>query len=154
VAITLTSERSDELTSEQGDDLIRNEDFPLDGEPCVRMSMNKHPVGDIVSLRDYVDTRLCAIEHTIKVSNEQINYRLTNMNKFREKFDILTSTLVSKQEFNDCIKSLHSDVENLKLFQAELKGKASQASVNIANAIAITGLVIGLLSLLLKLYGQ
>jgi len=123
-----------------------------------------------VSLRDYVDSRLAAIEKATTVAYDSMNKRLEGMNEFRQSIQDISGKTVTRMEFDQLrerlggyascsevddldkrMEELRSQVGSLQETRAELRGKASQQSVMIALGISSIGILLSVLSLLEKL---
>ena len=136
---------------------------------------------DGVTLRDYVDSRLAAMEKATTVAYTSMNERLATMNEFRQSMQDMRGETVSRAEFNqmrerltlyaNCaeldalrdrveqmrqvresqIKVLEDEIQSLSEFRAELRGKASTQSVMWAYAISAIGILFSIISLFEKL---
>jgi len=136
----------------------------------------KHPTPgqrDVVTLRDYVEARLIAMDKATDLAYEKMEIRLRNMNEFREALSDQAGKFVPRiesQVAHDAIKvelkvemekikadlkeelsEVCSDVEVLRDFKSTMEGKASQHSVNIALVLGLIGAGVGVLSMLLAI---
>jgi hypothetical protein len=135
---------------------------------------------DGVSLRDYVDSRLAAIEKATTVAYDSMNKRLETMNEFRQSMQDMRGETVTRSEFSQMrerltlyascaevdslrdrveqmrqvresqIKALEDEIQSLSEFRAELRGKASQQSVLIALGVSAVGVFLSIISIIEK----
>jgi len=128
---------------------------------------------DVVSLREYIETRLESMDKATDLAYEKIEMRLAHMNEFRGALSDQTSrfiTRVESQAARDAIKvelkvdmeqikadlkadlfEVCSDVEVLRDFKNTMEGKASQHSVNVALILGLIGAGVGVLSMILAI---
>ena len=113
---------------------------------------------DGVSLKEYFDTRLDAVQMSTELAARSLESRLSQMNEIREAMREQAARSPSRDEVNILIDKLASetrieirkicaDINDLKLSRAELHGKASQSSLNISMALALLGLLFGLINI-------
>jgi hypothetical protein len=121
---------------------------------------NRRIEAEFVTLRDYVDTRLDAIEKEKDASTRALEKRLDGMNEIRDALKDQQSFFVSKAEYRTAHERLADDIRSLRESRALLEGKASTESVNKVGNTALTGIAIGVIgmiisviSLLLRLMG-
>ena len=113
---------------------------------------------DGVSLKEYFDTRLDAVQMSTDLAARSLESRLSQMNEIREamreqaarspsrdEVSILIDKLASETRIE--IRKICADINDLKLSRAELHGKASQSSLNISMALALLGLLFGLINI-------
>lgn len=151
-------------------------------------TQNNPPIGsgkghtvEYVTLRDYIDTRIDAIEKAISVAYRSMESRLEGMNEFRNTLKDQNLSFITKAEYQlahdrlveeikttrDQIARLltrtehdasftrvSEQIKSLELSRAELQGKASQSSVNIAYGISIVGLLVGIIGIILGFVGK
>jgi hypothetical protein len=115
---------------------------------------------EIVTLKEYVDARLMAIDKATEVAYTMMDARLDSMNEIRNSLRDQGRTFVSKAEYTVAHDRLMDDVRSLRESRALLEGKASTESVNKVGTTALTGIAIGVfgliisvISLLLRLMG-
>jgi len=104
------------------------------------------PDPDKVSLLYHLEARLEAMEKAVGMANKALDIRLEHMNEFRDQIERERKEYVRRIEFDMEARK----VRDLELSRAELAGKASQASVNVALIMAIAGLIVGALGIFLK----
>lgn len=116
----------------------------------------------VVSWRDYVDTRLGALEKAAEASHvamekativaqTAIENRLASMNEIRETMRDQATRMATRAELGIAQDAIEKDLRALREFRAELQGKASQSQVNVALLLAVLG---PLLSVALWLLGR
>jgi hypothetical protein len=101
---------------------------------------------DGVSLREYVEFRLCAIQQAIDKSEKILNVRLEAMNEFRDALKDQSANFLTKEAYDAKHTVLQNQVDDLRLSKATLDGKASAASVYVGYAIALIGIILAILS--------
>jgi hypothetical protein len=106
---------------------------------------------DIVSLRDYIESRLDAIRSTMQATDKTVEARLLAMNELREQINAERGHYLPRSEHEAIHKSLDEDIRSLRESRSELAGKASMAQLYATWIFASVGLVISLLSLLKNL---
>jgi hypothetical protein len=104
----------------------------------------------VVSWRDYVDTRILALEQATNLAAKTLEKRLEGMNEFREALKNQASLFITRSEMELEIEKMEKDIRVLRESKANLEGKASQISVVIALAISILGLFVGIIGLIYK----
>ena len=122
---------------------------------------------DGITLRDYMEARLSAIEKASQLAaqaditakaltrqeGEDMRRRLdatatcTELESLEQRLTA-TNNLIDRQ-----VKSLSDDIRSLSEFRAEVRGKASQQSVMIALGVSGLGVVLSIVSLVEKLGG-
>jgi hypothetical protein len=117
---------------------------------------------DTISLREYVDEKLKALEQARIMAFSELERRLENMNEFRAQLNDQAKTFVTKNEhqimFEHVTKHLdliNTDIRLLREFRALMEGKASQESVSKvaviagrANLIAFASLIVAIASVI------
>ena len=109
---------------------------------------------EVVSLKEFIEaklhsqaklfeTKLDAVEKATLLAKESIDQRLAGMNEFRDALKDQTANLVTRGEFD----RQTGEINSLKLTRAVLEGKASQGAVYIGYVIAVTGIVLAIISL-------
>ena len=98
-----------------------------------------------VSIKEYFDARINALEKATTVAANSLEKRLEGMNEFRSQLKDQQSTLMPRTEFNSLHTLIVNDIQDLKESRAELRGKASQKSVIVAYIISGISLVIAVI---------
>jgi hypothetical protein len=105
---------------------------------------------DGVSLRDYVDSRLSAMDRAVVLAREQMERRLDGMNEFRDTLRDQASKFITRAECDLAKDKIEDDVQELREFRAALDAKASQGAVYIAYGLSALGLLLGAIGLLVR----
>ena len=134
-------------------------------------------MADIATLKQYIDLRIVNIENATSLATNSMDKRLESMNEFRGQLNDQTRTFINREEFGTLtskidadvralrdtrgqfigreeyaanLNKLESDVQLLQLSKASLEGKASATSVYIAWGFSFVGIMIAIVSLLIK----
>lgn len=122
----------------------------------------------LVSLRDYVDTRLAAQQQAVDAARQLMEARMQRQEAETERrLDVLNhlrSDVLSKTEFISAHAALTSEfhgeaaglraeVAMLKEWKAEQGGKASMTSVYLAYVLGVVGLIISAVALVHEMVG-
>ena len=102
---------------------------------------------DMVSIRDYFDTRLIAIEQATGIAAASMEKRLNGMNEFRDTLRDQASRFVTRQEMDSQFAIVNVTLGELRTFKDRMQGKASAGSVYLAWALSGIGLIIGMVGL-------
>ena len=100
---------------------------------------------NMVSLRDYVDTRLEAVAVSTTLQAAAIEKRLDAMNEFRESLRDQAGLMATRIE----LEALCEKVDKLENWRSGMEGKASQDDVNKVAMTASRGNLFGVLGILL-----
>ena len=120
---------------------------------------NRFDYQDGVSLRDFLCNKISNLDQkmelTFKLNQSAIdkaessmNARLESMNEFRDTLRDQNKTFITKSEH----EYLEKQIVDLQLSKAELAGKATQSSVNISYIIAISSILISVVSLIVNFF--
>lgn len=99
-----------------------------------------------ISLRDYFEVRIAALEKAVQVAKVEMDRRLDGMNEFREQLNTQANKFLTRTEY----ELLRLDVQSLKEVQAELRGKASRNSVTIAYALSAASIMVSIIIAITK----
>ena len=115
-----------------------------------RAAGNPHRLtqGDVVSLKEHIESRFAAIEKAIEIALAALDKRLDGMNEIREAMRDQSGYFISRKEVELQLDKISADITALKEYRAEAKGKASMLSVAISALLGIAGIVIGVIGLL------
>ena len=102
---------------------------------------------DYISLREYIDTLLEARDKETDRAYQSMEKRLEGMNEFRDALKDQSSTYLTKSEYKLAHDRILDDIRGLRESRAELHGKASQKSVDIAMILGVISLLVGLIGL-------
>jgi len=103
----------------------------------------------IDDLRLYLDSKFDALDVSTKVAYNAMEKRLEGMNEFRQAMADQSNTFVTRSEISQFTDRVNADLRMLRESKAELQGKASQLSVNIALFLSVAGIGISLIKLIL-----
>lgn len=112
------------------------------------VSLKEHFENHLQSMKELFTSRLEALEKAIDVATGIQHERNVAQNEWRGTVTDLTNTFVPAKEYKLMNETMRGDIQSLKESRAELSGKASQVSVDIAYVIAIIGVLIGIAGLL------
>jgi hypothetical protein len=99
----------------------------------IRLSMEK------------VNGDLRTLENSFNTANVGLEKRLEAMNEFRSQLKDQASGFFTRNEHDQFSKRIEEDIRSLRESRAQLEGKASQNSVNIAYVIAGVSMIISLI---------
>lgn len=127
----------------------------------MRMKKKNCHSGEYVSLKKYFESKVKNIYHTMvlnsklierstKLAAKSLETRLEHMNEFRAAMSDQSKHYLTKQEFTIQHERVMEDIKILRESKANLEGKASTKSVMIAYIISGIGLLISLITLILK----
>jgi hypothetical protein len=98
----------------------------------------------LVSLREYLEARIAAVEAGIVAAKESADMRLEGMNQFRQQIERERSFYVPRGEYQIARDGLEKAVHEQQLKWSNLEGKASQSSVIGAYVVAGVGWVLAI----------
>ena len=105
-----------------------------------------------VSLKEYFERILTeykdSMADALSIRSRETERRLDNLNGEAERLKNIQATYLPRTEYSLQYDHLKDDIESLKLSRAELRGKASQTSVNVAYGISFISMILGLISML------
>lgn len=107
-----------------------------------------------ISLKEYFNIRVDAIEKSIEVAHEEMNRRLEGMNEFRKQLDRQSDDFFSRSEHELFRRKVEEDIQGLREFRSEMRGKASQSSVILSTLLAVGGLLLASISIVLGFFGK
>lgn len=109
--------------------------------------MTDNETRSLVSLRDYVDTRLAALDKAMELATRILDKRLDSMNEIRGSMRDQAATMATRQELQAKLDIVDVELRSLREFRVALEAKASQQSVNVALALSLIGLAISIVKL-------
>lgn len=112
------------------------------------------PHETLVTLKEYFDVRLSALDRASDVAYRAMEKRLESMNEFRSQMKDQAGSFITKAEFRVYLDKIDGDIRVLREYKSTLEGKASQSSVVISLLLAGAGLILSIASLLVKVYGN
>src|SRR3989304_5414015 len=95
--------------------------------------------GEFVTLREYLESRIQAVERGIEVANRSMQERLSGMNEFRDTLKDQAARFVTRDELETKLSTIDRQLKELQLDKAKLDGKASQSQAMITLIFAIIG---------------
>jgi hypothetical protein len=116
--------------------------------------MTKDGLESKVSIKDYIDARLAAISTAVDKAEATLAVRLAGMNEFREQLKDQASRFITRDEACAIFKPALEDIRELRDFVATHRGKASQSSVLFLGALSISGFLLALLGIYLRISGK
>ena len=116
---------------------------------------------EIAGLKEYFDIKIDSMDKALVVAQREMERRLEGMNEFRAQLDRQNSEFITRQQFEskheaiqEQFESKHEankkDIQDLKLTGALLEGKASQKSLNFVMFVSVASLIIGAISIILR----
>jgi uncharacterized coiled-coil DUF342 family protein len=106
----------------------------------------------MVSLRDYVDTRVASVIETMSATERSMEIRLEAMNELRDQINRERGTFITRSEHDTTHKSLDQEIQGLREFRSEVNSKASITSVYFTATCVLVSLVISVASLIKSFY--
>jgi hypothetical protein len=90
-------------------------------------------------------------EKALELAREVTESRLSALNEWRETYGDLLATYITRHEYALQVEKYDLEVRGLRESRAELAGKASQRSVNLAIAFTACSLVLAVIAILIPL---
>lgn len=103
-----------------------------------------------VSLRDYLEARLAAIDVALNLARRGMESRLEGMNEFRNTLRDQASKFMTRAEYEISREKIAEDIKILLSAKDKLEGKASQQAVMISIAVGLTSFFVAVLGLVLR----
>ena len=100
-----------------------------------------------------VQTQIQSLKEATDLAREGIDFRLAQMNEFRNALKDQSTTFFTKAEHILFMDKVNSDIRELRESRAKLEGKADQTQLNISLIIGVLGLVLGAVSILHSILG-
>ncbi len=140
---------------------------------------NKFSYHDGVTLKEYIEKRLESIENDIieikvwqhrimdkdtfkvefnsleratQIAAANLEKRLESMNEFRQQIKDQTGTFITRVEHSVMVDKFDGDIKSLRESRAMLEGKASQTTALGAILLSSLGILIAVVSLVLRFY--
>jgi hypothetical protein len=108
----------------------------------------------IKSLDEKMSIKFENNEKTLVDRTLALDRRLEVMNEFRQALTDREATYYTRPEHDVYSRMVETDLRMLRESRAELMGKASQSSVLLTLAVAISGMVFGAATLVLRIFGK
>jgi hypothetical protein len=93
-----------------------------------------------------LEERMNTTKENLYLARDAMEKRLESMNEFRQQLKDQTSSFITRPEHD----SVLADIRILRESKAELQGKASQSSVNIALIISFLSGMMAVISLIIE----
>lgn len=94
-----------------------------------------------------------AVEKAVTVANANMEHRLAGLNEWRGTITDFINASITRKEFEGAHSTVLEDIKRLDISRAMLEGKASQKSVNMAFLISAVGIILSIISIVLRLRG-
>lgn len=101
-----------------------------------------------VSMKEYFDSRLAAIEKQIATSNHVLDIRLEGMNEFRQSMQDQANTYLTMKEHNAWREKIESELQALRDFKTTIDAKADQKTVTIGFILSLLAFVTGVIGII------
>lgn len=111
---------------------------------------NRFTYKDGVTLREYIESRLEAIEKASDLAAKLLDVRLESMNEFRAAMKDQSNQYITRNECGTRKQAVDSDIRILREYKSALEGKASQLYVTITLIISVLGFILGIVGLILN----
>jgi hypothetical protein len=108
---------------------------------------------DYVSIKEHLESRIQAVEKAAIQTASTLEKRLEGMNEFRAQLSHQAGTFLTREAYQIAHEQLQKQVDELRMSRAMLEGKASQNAVMFSIALAVAGLLLGVIMLILKVKG-
>ena len=108
------------------------------------------PPYTMVSLKEYIDTRLEAIDRAIQTADAVLSYRLAGMNEFRDAMKDQALRFALRDEVEKDLAAIRQDIRYLREAKAEMDGKASWQALVFSTLVALSGVVLGIIAVILQ----
>jgi hypothetical protein len=105
----------------------------------------------LVTLKEYVDSRLAALDKAVIVAAALMDKRLDGMNEFRDALRDSQSQNFTRKEHDIYREGVERDLRSLREFKATIDAKASQSSMNIAMVLSVLAFLVGVMDIILRM---
>ncbi len=109
---------------------------------------------DMISIREYIDTRIAAMECANTLLHDAQEHRIDSLNALHKVMRERESTFVLNAEYISNKDRVLEDIRSLRESSALLEGKASQSSVTNVTILTIISLLLGLGGLIWNILGS
>ena len=126
-----------------------------------RLVTSRHfTVAESVSLKEYIESRIIAMDKALEVASAQLNQRLEGMNEFRAQLSGQAQTFLPREEYRiqhealdaklvaaqrlclEKYEALEKRVQNTELLKADVQGRIWATAVVVTLALAGIQIVI------------
>ena len=105
----------------------------------------------VSELEKQISARFQWLEQTTRDTKEAMEDRLKGMNEFRDTLRDQSAQFFTRKEHEGYRDSVTAQMATLQDFRAEMRGKATQHSTNVALFLAVIGSVLGVASFVVSL---
>jgi hypothetical protein len=105
---------------------------------------------DEVSLKEYFEARITALDKATSIASTNLEKRLDSMNEFRAALKDQTSTFVPRTEFDSIVDKMQLDIRLLRESKASNDGRVSQQALIIAYIVTGISVALSIASFLMK----
>jgi hypothetical protein len=102
---------------------------------------------ELVSLKEYIEVRLLAIEKTMEATDKSMALRLESMNELRDQIAHERGQYLLRTEHEAIHKALDADIRTLRESRAEISGKASITGLYFTALCVVASLLIAVAAL-------
>jgi 2-hydroxy-3-keto-5-methylthiopentenyl-1-phosphate phosphatase len=106
---------------------------------------------DGVTLKEHFEALLHSLDLRAEQARQSMEKRLEGMNEFREAIKDQASKFPTRDEVCAIITPIERELKILNTFKDALEGKASQKDVTVAMVISGFGILLSVVSLVLRL---
>jgi len=110
------------------------------------VTLRDHLESQIKSLREYMEARLDGIDRATRLEATNMQHKLEGMNEWRSQSKDEKATFITRPEGNAITNEMKVMANEL----AELRGKASQKSLNMTTGLAVIGVVVAIISIIIS----
>jgi hypothetical protein len=104
----------------------------------------------LMALERMIKDRFEVADAAIALASRSMEKRLDGMNEFRESLRDQAARMVPKSEFDIVAGKIQEDIKILMKSRAELEGKASQQALLLVLAVAMSGMLFGIIGLIMR----
>ena len=97
---------------------------------------------DLVTLREYLESKLEAQEKALNLARDLLNVRLEGMNEFRADLQRLEGSFLTRMQFDAMMTKYDLEIKSLNKSRDETKGKADSFLVYIGWVLAIIAIIL------------
>lgn len=101
--------------------------------------------------RKYLEARFTALEKSKEIAYISMEKRLDNMNEFRQQLKDQNNMSFTRAEHEMFRDKIDSQIKFLELSKASLDGKASQNQLTVTFLIAVTGVLLSILDIAIRI---
>jgi len=103
------------------------------------------------ALKELFSVQMCALKEAVKIARKSMNKRLKSMNEFRDALKDQAGKFALQKDVDDLKEWIRDELQPLKDQKLLLDTKADQKAVNRSLIIAVSGILLAIISLLINL---